>query len=223
MAAHGVPSARFTLARTLAEALSAAERLGFPVVLKPRSLAGSAGVTLAHDKDDLIHRFRTVEDARYSTLPHLPGVLVEECLRGPEISVDSVSWKGGREHLQVTLKEVGFDPYFEEVAHFTADLRDQPWHGEALDVTERALAALGVDQGITHTELKLTDRGPVVVEVNGRLGGDFIPLLGTVSGGPDQVLAACAVALARTPTARSSTALRPSRVQFVYPLSLIHI
>ncbi|MER5411406.1 hypothetical protein [Streptomyces virginiae] len=33
------------------------------------------------------------------------------------------------------------------------------------------MAALGIRTGITHTELKVTPRGPRLIEVNGRLGG----------------------------------------------------
>lgn len=40
---------------------------------------------------------------------------------------------------------------------------------------------LGLGPGITHTELKLTARGPVFVEVNARLGGDLIPYLGMLA------------------------------------------
>ena len=37
--------------------------------------------------------------------------------------------------------------------------------------------AIGFRYGITHTEVKLTGRGPVIVEINGRLAGDLVPML----------------------------------------------
>ncbi|MDX7986717.1 hypothetical protein FE392_05115 [Xenorhabdus sp. 12] len=35
-------------------------------------------------------------------------------------------------------------------------------------LTESAIKELGVNQGITHTELKLTEQGARIIEVNGR-------------------------------------------------------
>jgi biotin carboxylase len=85
----------------------------------------------------------------------------------------------------VARKETGHHPYFEEVGHVVdaADplLRDQ----ELLDVLTRAHEAIGVEDGLTHTEVKLTSYGPVIIEINGRLGGDLIPFLGRLATGID--------------------------------------
>lgn len=214
--AAGLGSARFRHVHDVAAARAAAAELGYPVVLKPRSLAGSAGVVQVADDDALVAALAEVLDARYSTLPVRPGVLVEELLTGPEISVDVVVAHGRSHVLQVSRKEVGFAPHFEEVAHTTGDHSGEDWYPAAVRLAVDATATLGVHAGVTHTELKLTPHGPRVVEVNARLGGDLIPLVGRLSGGPDQVLAAADVALGRAPR----TATRPTRtarVEFVYP------
>ena len=39
---------------------------------------------------------------------------------------------------------------------------------------------------MTHTELRFTDRGPAIIEVNVRLGGDLIPYLGKLATGLGQ-------------------------------------
>lgn len=216
LAAAGLGSARFRHVHDVAQARAAAGALGYPVVVKPRSLAGSAGVVQVADEDELVTVVGDVLAARYSTLAVRPGVLVEELLTGPEVSID-VAVAHGRGHvLQVTRKEVGFAPHFEEVAHVVGDCTGEDWYAPATRLAVTAAAVLGVGAGVTHTEVKLTPRGPAVVEVNARLGGDLIPLVGRLAGGPDQVLAAADVALGRTPAAvRPPT--RTARVDFVYP------
>src|ERR1700722_132171 len=58
---------------------------------------------------------------------------------------------------------------------------------------------LGVTDGITHAEYKLTPDGPKVIELNARLGGDLIPYLGLLGSGIDPGLAAAAVACGQRP------------------------
>jgi biotin carboxylase len=73
------------------------------------------------------------------------------------------------------------------------------------EVATRALQALGVTTGATHTELKLTPDGPQVIEINGRLGGDVGRLveLSTGTHGVELALrAVCGLAVtAPRPTA----------------------
>lgn len=97
-----------------------------------------------------------------------------------------------------------------------APWRHEPWADAVLSVVTEAHAALGIRTGLTHTELRLTPTGPRVVEVNGRLGGDFIPLLGALATGVDLVAAACDIALGRTPDL-TPTRDRCAEVTFVYP------
>src|SRR5262249_23655739 len=86
--AAGVPQARSVLVTNLDEALAAAGRIGYPVVLKPRALAASLGVVRVDNPDELLARYDFAHDTtvpgawRYDVV-----VLVEEYLTGPEISV----------------------------------------------------------------------------------------------------------------------------------------
>jgi hypothetical protein len=42
---------------------------------------------------------------------------------------------------------------------------------EIFELARAAVAAMGITDGISHTEVKLTDIGPRIIEVNGRIGG----------------------------------------------------
>jgi biotin carboxylase len=200
LASAEVPQARFSLVATLDEALAAAAGIGYPVVLKPRAMAASLGAVLVADPGELAAQFAFARD---TTLPgawrYDAGVLVEEYLTGPEISVDSAVHDGRAHPMFIAHKEVGYLPYFEEVGH-VVDAGDPLLADQSLlQVIQDTHTGLGFTDGMTHAEFKLTPAGPKVIEVNGRLGGDLIPYIGMRASGIDPGLAAAAVACGQPP------------------------
>jgi len=218
LAAAGVPQAASVAVASRDEAVAAAARIGYPVVLKPRNLAASFGVSRADDEAGLLAAY---ERARGVSLPEAPerfeqDVLVEEFLDGPEISVDAVVAGGLVEPLVVAHKQTGYSPSFEETGHLVDAADPLLTDPRLAAVLTAAHAAVGYTTGTTHTELRRTAGGFKVIEINGRLGGDMIPLLGLLAGGPDPDLVAAAVACGRPPeTARG--AARVAGIRFYYP------
>ena len=187
----GLHQPRFELTTTVEEALVAAGRIGYPVILKPRAMGASIGVVLAQDESQLREAFRVARSAsEVDPGPYRASALVEEYADGPEISIDGAVHAGEYLPMFVARKHSSEPPWFEEVGHLV-DAAD-PLLGdlELISVLARAHKALGIEDGITHTEVRLTDRGPLIIEVNGRLGGDLIPFLGRVATGiePGEVL-----------------------------------
>ncbi|MFC9507733.1 ATP-grasp domain-containing protein [Streptomyces sp. NPDC057002] len=177
---EGVPSARFHLAASVAEAVAAADELGYPVVVKPRGQAASIAVTIVHGEAELREAFEVVRGAESPSIGD-GLVLVEEFLSGPEIAVDSWVLDGRVEPFSISAKRTDYPPFFEEVAHVVGKVLDSGTEAAVRDVVIAANQALGVDRTVTHTELMLTADGPKVVEVNGRLGGDLIPRLAEIA------------------------------------------
>ncbi|MGH3656901.1 MAG: ATP-grasp domain-containing protein, partial [Micromonosporaceae bacterium] len=218
LAAAGVPQARSVAVRSPEEAADVAQRLGYPVVVKPRNLAASFGVRRVDSTEDLAVAYHR---ARGITLPEAPeyyedGVLVEEYLPGPEISVDVACFDGEVVPLVVAHKESGFPPAFEEVGH-VVDAGDPLYRDpELAEVVTAAHRALGFHTGMTHLELKRTPDGFKVIELNGRLGGDLIPYLGQLATGVDLSLAAAAIACGRRPDLEP-TVRRVAATRFCYP------
>jgi biotin carboxylase len=109
------------------------------------------------------------------------------------------------------------DPYFEELGHIVDGADELLSDPRVLDTLSMAHNAIGYRYGITHTELKLTARGPVIVEINGRLGGDLIPLLARYATGIDPGAAAVDVALGIKPEIPGPTRNRHVGLRFAYP------
>ncbi|MFE3737781.1 acetyl-CoA carboxylase biotin carboxylase subunit family protein [Streptomyces sp. NPDC059134] len=211
---HGVPSATSTRVDNLTAAKAAALRTGFPVVLKPSSHAASIGVVRVDTPEELPGAWEFAAAGAGDQGPEGSGVLVEEYLSGPEISVECVTQHGVTTALAVTRKEVAFPPYFEEVGH-TVSAGD-PLLPEVAPVAVQAVRALGVTAGVQHVEMRLTASGPRIIEVNSRIGGDMIGQLVHLATGLDLPRIASDIACGQlpdlTPTAHSTAAIK-----IIYP------
>ncbi|MGW4033991.1 ATP-grasp domain-containing protein [Streptomyces sp. NPDC004838] len=186
LTAAGLPQPGFELTDSLEQAREAAARIGYPVVVKPRALGASMGVVLAQDETRLDRAYTVASNASLvGDEPYRGGAIVEGFADGPEISIDGVVHQGEYRVMFIARKETGHHPYFEEVGH-VVDAADPLLHDpELTDVLTKAHEVLGVENGMTHAEVKLTSYGPVIIEINGRLGGDLIPFLGRIATGID--------------------------------------
>lgn len=217
LTAAAVAQPRFHFAQDERQAVAAAERIGYPVVVKPRGMAASMGVVLASDANAVRNAFRAAEASSLIGAPaYQGGALVEEYLSGPEVSVDGAVVNGVYSPLFLARKTVGMHPYFEELGHIVDPADDLLEDPQLLATLTSAHRAIEFRYGITHTELKLTERGPVIVEINGRLGGDLIPRLAYFATGVDSGAVAVDVALGLHPEIRRA-AKGCVGVRFGYP------
>jgi hypothetical protein len=217
LTAAGLHQPAFELTTTVEQARAAAERIGHPVVIKPRAMGASIGVVFAADEAEVDEAFQVALSAsKVDPGPYRASAIVEEYAPGPEISVDGAVHKGEYLPMFLARKHSSDHPYFEEVGH-TVDAADPLLDDHDLMHTlAQAHRVLGIEDGITHSEVRLTERGPVIIEINGRLGGDLIPFLGRTATGiePGEVLFDVATGQRPdiTPTRRAVAGIR-----FGYP------
>jgi biotin carboxylase len=197
--AAGLQDLRTRLVHSHAEMAQASRGPG-PVVVKPALGQGSrhtfrvAGpgdlriVTEAVTAEELAAGY-VVEDE----LPGQPGLLGRGI--GDYVSVETVTVAG--EHLVagVVGRLTTAVPFRERGGIYPATL-DPAQARDVGRLAVRALAALGIQSGVCHTEVKLTPGGAQILEVNGRLGGNIAWLIQR-GRGPDLVRAALAAALGR--------------------------
>lgn len=201
LAEAGVPGPAYALCADRGQALAAARVLGFPLVVKPVDLCAGMFVRAVLDEPELIAALRALEafpvNARGQR--RAPVVLLEELLTGPEVSVETVCADGVVHVVGITDKSVGGAPAFIETGHMFPAALAPADAAAATDTAVAALAALGLDQVVAHTEIKLTPAGPRVVEVNPRPAGNRITELVRRVTGVDLAAACVDVALGRRP------------------------
>lgn len=218
LTAAGVVQPRFDFVQDETQAVAAAERIGYPVVVKPRGMGAGIGVVLASDANAVREAFHAAErSSLMGATAYQGGALVEEYLTGPEISVDGAVVDGEYTPLFVARKTVGMHPYFEEFGHVVNAADELLADPRLLATLALAHRAIEFRHGVTHTEVKLTERGPVIVEINGRLGGDLIPLLARFATGIEPGAVAVDVALGVHPEVPPGTEGRCVGVRFGYP------
>ncbi len=154
--------------------------LDLPVVAKPTELSASRGVRLIRDARDV-----RAWSARLAGYGYTGPVLLEEFLRGPEFSVETLTIGGAHHVVGVTAKEVTPVPEFIETGHLHPAPLAEPDRLSITEVVTEFLRVSGLRFGPAHTEVVLTGRGPRIVESQARLGGDRIPLLIELATGFD--------------------------------------
>ena len=172
-----------------------AEEYTFPLVVKPVDSSGSRGVTLVRCPDELeaaIHY--AAEKSRRG------AVILEEYLRGPEVSVEIMVVAGAPHVLAITDKLTTGAPHFVEMGHAQPSRLPQAQQEAICDLARRAALAVGIENGTAHAEIILTEKGPKMVEIGARMGGDCITThLTPLSTGIDMVGGAIRMALGEKP------------------------
>ena len=155
----------------------------FPAVLKPRRGEGSRDTVPVRsfaELRELVDQTRVSKGtARAFVLeeyiPDAPDGVAGEGFAG-YVSVESFVCAGRVTHLAVTGRMPPAEPFRETGFFIPSALSGDQVRG-VLDVARAAAMAVGVTIGCLHTEIKLTPSGPVVIEVNGRVGGGVPELM----------------------------------------------
>jgi len=135
-----------------------------PVVVKAPDRQGQKGLTLVREPGELQDAIDIARGAARNGL-----ALIEELVEGPEVTVVGVSAGGVFTALAVTDRIVADPPAFGvALAHVWPS---QVADGAVADAAAQAVAALGITDGPSYTQLRIGPEGPRVVEVAARLGG----------------------------------------------------
>lgn len=146
------------------------KKLNYPMIVKPSDRSGSLGVTKVEEPAEL---YSAIELAMEKSFKH--QAMVEEFIEGREISVEFISYNGVHYPLQITDKVTTGAPHFVELEHHQPSTLSEKMFTTIYDITKNALNALGLTNGASHAEYKITDDGRIaIMEIGGRMGGDFI-------------------------------------------------
>lgn len=172
-----IPQPKFVMVRSVEKAIAQAERLGYPVVVKPIDGTASLNTRIVQNGFELteqVTKIFSMTDYGRSTTPGR-AALIEEFIDAPVVSVETLTVDGKHCVIGITDRTMIGEPYFVEGGYsFPVHPKNEL---DIINVALKALDAIGVQFGPTHTELFLTKKGPAIVEVNCRLAGGVIPQL----------------------------------------------
>ncbi|WP_340616267.1 ATP-grasp domain-containing protein [Xenorhabdus entomophaga] len=195
---HGVRSIRHALCHSEEELYSQAKKVGYPLIAKPPFGAASVFIKKCRDWPELKAHYHalttyyahsvyidfmgdkqecfTLEGEKHISIPG-KSLLLEEYLEGVEGTVECAISQHMvhpvliNEKLILTEKEntvlenllicppVSFSPSQQE---------------QIRDYAIACIKAVGLNYAIAHLEFRMTNDGPVVIEINPRLGGLFV-------------------------------------------------
>jgi phosphoribosylamine--glycine ligase len=207
MARHGIPTARYRVCASAAEAREAiaSGEFGFPVVLKADGLAAGKGVVVAADRDEADGAIRAAMDEQQFGAAGA-RLVIEECLVGPEVSffalcdgTRAIPITSAQDHKRIFDGDQG--PNTGGMGAFApSPLLDASSQAaimaEIVDPVLRGMRAEGTEyRGFLYAGLMMTCAGPKVIEYNVRfgdpeaqavmplVGGELLPLLVAAADG----------------------------------------
>ncbi|MEV0318305.1 ATP-grasp domain-containing protein [Streptomyces sp. NPDC050658] len=239
LAAKGISPVASAVGRFADDVREFGKEHGFPLIVKPVRESGSLGVFRVADEADVdavVDRYRSLDDEKWAAgdlafADSFGEFLMEEFLDGPEISVETLSSCGRHVVVAVTDKECG-GTGFVEIGHAQPSGCSPETLREVTRLVTDFLDAVGLCDGPGHTELRLTARGPRIIESHNRVGGDRIDELTRIAYGVDMERHAlgarfgAAEPLAMSPRPRAGAAVRfltpePGRVVAVTGVDVV--
>ncbi len=166
-----VPIPEYHEVQSYQDFLNTVELMNEKFILKPADNAASRGVVLVDKNEHPDYQSLYNYCIEYS---RSGAALIEEYMEGPEVSVESFSVDGVHHIITITDKIVTDEPFFVELGHTEPSRLSKDQQDDIRKVALAAIEAIGMKNGPTHTEIKLTPTGAKLVEIAARLGGDFI-------------------------------------------------
>lgn len=165
----GIPVPEFSEVSDLSECRQEAQRIGFPLVMKPTDNMGARGVIRVNSMEEIHHAYQ-----HSRKFARAGKVLIEEYMPGPELSVDAISYNGQPRISGIADRIITREPYFVEIGHNMPSALNREILAEAERVMVAGMKALGIDHGAAKGDLKVTPGGVKIGELAARLSGGFM-------------------------------------------------
>ena len=192
------------------------ENMHFPLIVKPTDRSGSRGITKIYKESELENAIK------YSTKDSFEKkAIVEEFIEGDEYSCECISYKGEHHFLAFTKKYTTGAPNFIETGHCEPSDIKEEYQQQIINNIYKALTALGIQNGASHTEFKIDKNGNFgIIEIGARMGGDCIGSdLVQISTGYDFLKMVIDVSCGKKPDFTKTTEPTKAVIKFIFTQS----
>ncbi|PXF48026.1 Carnosine synthase 1 [Gracilariopsis chorda] len=189
LVANCIPTPRYHKITGLSDVPIACAHVGFPAVLKPVSGVFSVGVVnvrteaevrsavqqaLGLGGSSLENNQKTANLVRLVNKSEQHEMILEQFLDGPEFDVD-ILFNNGEAVYERVVDNWAFEPPWCQDCGLQGPSRfSRRRQQELVDMAVRCAKAVGAVDGVVHAELRYTNEGPRLIEVNARMGGAAI-------------------------------------------------
>lgn len=154
--------------------------LSYPCVVKPRFGFDSLCAFVVQSATELTKRLprqqRLIERLGYDAISPNDWI-VETYVSGSEHSVETLVWDGEVRSCFVSDKWTPHPAHLVETGEVMPSQLDERAQAEVARTAEKSVQALGIRNGWAHTEVKIGEQGPVVIESAARMGGGYFAAL----------------------------------------------
>ncbi len=196
----GLPAPKHHILHSKKDIPSLEKKLSYPMVIKPMYGAASAYVVKVFDRQDLEETYDYVKNNMKSfwLAPEWENleVFVEEYIDGDEVDMDILLQNGKikfyciSDNFNKSREKFFVDSGQSLPSSLPADQQDA-----LITMAEEILEKLGIQNACIHFEAKYAKNGPCPIEVNMRMGGDYVYSYVKSAWKVDLVESAAAIAL----------------------------
>lgn len=166
--ASGIPTPFFV--KLAPNDIPDAQHFSYPLIVKPVDGWSSKGVSRVDSPDELN---AAIDYARKQS--RSGDVILESFIEGPEYSAECLSFRGIHNVIAFTEKRTTGYPHYVETGHKQPASLSSSLQELIKKTVYKALDALGIRNGASHAEFRVTSNGEVfLIEVGARMGGDCI-------------------------------------------------
>lgn len=217
----GVPAAVQIKSGKLDELLQwATARNKWPVVAKPAGGVGSEGIYFCKSLADIEKAHKEIVGAVNPKGIRNDAVALQEFLNGDEYIVDTISNNG--KHICIAIwtqgkrRELPWNPTSIITTHNMLMEPSGVIQDALVDYTFKMLDAVGFKHGPSHNEIMLTERGPILIEINARMHGVQGPKVIELSTGTNKADYACDIFVGGSK--KFNTLYKELPARFLYPV-----
>lgn len=217
-------SPAFEVPSTRDDLIVAADRLGFPLVIKQTNSAGQHNVFLAHDEITLKQRYEWIrsEARNISGRPVEPGVILEEFIEGKEHSLECLAHCGTVYPVQIFEREKVDHPLFVAIEENIDGGYTYQARSHIVNQVTCLLSTIGVNHGSWHVDFIQKEDGTVrILEMANRHGGGRVHEMIYLTGGFSLFEQAFQVAFGEKPVLERRRNLSASERFLVRPPGLV--
>lgn len=196
---NNLPSPKIDSLKNSDDIARVKETFEFPIVIKPTYGASSAFVLKIQQKKDLEpaldyilnHYSKKLESA----LENTPTIMAEEYIDGDEVDINILIQNGRIKFYNITDNYKTDEPFFIETGMAEPSSLPKKSQLDLIYMAEELLDRLNIQDACIQLEAKITQKGPIPLEINLRMGGDEAYYFAKKAWGVDLIENAVKIAL----------------------------